>query len=204
MKIIKVYPRGFGANAYILTTDGKTAVVVDPADGRVLETLAESGLECKAVLLTHGHFDHVGACGELFEIDARIYCGEREKDLIFSKEYLGIFGGVEVPEFKVYKTLSDGEKLTACGMEFTVMATAGHTAGSVCYVVDGCIFTGDTLFKNGVGRWDLPTGNFEELCASLKKVNSLSGDYTLYCGHGSDTSLAVERKENPYLRNIKC
>ena len=109
-----------------------------------------------------------------------------------------------MPEFKVYKTLSDGERLTACGMEFTVMATAGHTAGSVCYIADGYIFTGDTLFKNGVGRWDLPTGNFEELCASLKKVNSLSGDYTVYCGHGPDTTLSAERKENPYLRNIKC
>lgn len=202
MKVIKVYPRGFGANSYILTENGKTAVVIDPADESVLTALAESNLKCEAVLLTHGHFDHVGACKTLFEFGARIYCGEREKELIFSKEFLGIFGGVSVPYFEIYKTLSNGESFTVCGMNFTAIWTAGHTAGSVCYVADGCIFTGDTLFESGVGRWDLPTGNFKELCASLKTLCVLDGDYMLYCGHGADTTLAKERKNNPYLRNI--
>ncbi len=202
MKIIKVTPRGFGSNSYILTANGKTAVVIDPAEPHIADVLSDNGLECSCVLLTHGHFDHVGGCGVLFKNGAHIYCNEREKELIFSKEYLGLFGGVQVPDFKIARTFSDGEEFEECKIKFKVFTTAGHTAGSSCIIAANALFTGDTLFAGGVGRWDLPTGNFAELSESLNRLVALDGEYDIYCGHGANSTLTHEKQTNPYLRNI--
>ena len=200
MRVIKVLPLEFASNSYVLTADNKTAVVIDPSEHNVIEVLKKNGLVCKYVLLTHGHFDHVGACGELFAKGARICCSEREKDLIFSKEYLSIFGGVTVPHFEIERTFKDGEEVNLCGINFKVIVTPGHTAGSCCYVIENAGFTGDSLLKGSVGRWDLPTGNFSQLVSSIKKLASLDGDYKIYCGHGEDSTLSRERSFNPYLR----
>lgn len=200
MQVIKVLPLEFASNSYVLTADNKTAVVIDPSGHSVIGVLEKNGLDCKFVLLTHGHFDHVGACGELFAKGAHICCNEREKDLIFSKEYLCIFGGVTVPHFEIFKTFKDGEESNLCGIDFKVIETAGHTAGSCCYLTENAIFTGDTLFRGSVGRWDLPTGNFSQLLNSIKKLAALDGDYKIYCGHGDDSTLSRERAFNPYLR----
>ena len=200
MQVIKVLPLGAASNSYILTADSKTAVAVDPSGQTVLDVLEKHGLECKDVLLTHGHFDHVGACGKLFKLGARIRCAEREKDLIFSKEYLAIFGGVTVPQFEIAETFKDGEEVTLCGINLKVLETAGHTAGSCCYLAEKFLFSGDTLFYGSVGRWDLPTGNFSQLLKSLQKLAALDGDYKIYCGHGEVTTLSRERAYNPYLR----
>ena len=201
MDIFKIEPLGFASNSYILTADGKSAGVIDPAEPRIKEILNNKGLKCEAVLLTHGHFDHVGGCGRLFAEGARIYCGEREKDLIFSRAFLNMFGGVTVPEFEINKTFSDGENFEVCGLKFTVMNTAGHSAGSVCYITEDKIFTGDTLMCDGVGRTDLPTGDYSELVKSVKKLYSLSGDYKIYCGHGPNTTLLNERRFNSFVRS---
>lgn len=199
MKIIKIEPNGFGSNAYILTADGKTAVVVDPAESSVIAELASRKLACKFVLLTHGHFDHVGGCRALAGYGAQIICGEEEAPLIFGKEYLGIFGGVNVPHFEVSRTLKDGEAFNLCGIDFGAILTKGHTKGSMCFVAEDNLFTGDTLFKCSVGRCDLPTGSITDLKESLKKLSLLAGDYKIYCGHGSDTTLSFEKKYNSYL-----
>lgn len=199
MKVIKVLPQGFASNSYILTQDNKTAVVVDPAQPRIIDVLKENNLVCKFVLLTHGHFDHVGGCGALYKLGAQICCGEKEKDLIFSRENLGVFGGVDIPHFEISHTFSDGEETELCGIKFKVISTPGHTAGGVCYVADNCILSGDTLFKESVGRTDLPTGNASELINSVKKLFALKGDYKIYCGHEGDTTLQHERDFNPYI-----
>lgn len=200
MKVIKVLPLNGVSNSYILTTDNKTAVVIDPSGHNVIEVLEKNGLDCKFVLLTHGHFDHVGACGELFSKGARICCAEREKDLIFSKDYLSVFGGVTVPRFEIFRTFKDGEEVNLCGIDFKVLETSGHTAGSCCYLTENLLFTGDTLFRGSVGRWDLPTGDYSQLIGSLQKITALGGDYKIYCGHGEDSTLSRERAYNPYLR----
>ena len=200
MQVFKVLPFNGDSNSYILTADNKTAVVIDPSGQSVLDILKKHGLECKFVLLTHGHFDHVGACGVLFSLGAQVCCGEHEKNLIFSKEYLSIFGGVPVPRFEVSHTFKDGEEITLCGIDFKVLETSGHTAGSCCYLTENALFTGDTLFRSGVGRWDLPTGSFPQLLNSIKILASLDGDYKIYCGHGEDSTLSRERAYNPYLR----
>lgn len=200
MKVIKIEPHGFLSNSYILTADGKTAVAVDPSDGEVLSVLGRENLTCEYVLLTHGHFDHVGMCGELYKSGARILCGEEEKDFIFSAENLGLFGGVYIPPFQIYRTLRNGEKFTLCGIDFTAVHTPGHTAGSMCYIAGENLFSGDTLFYCNVGRTDLPTGDMRELVKSIKKLFAINGEYTVYAGHGENTSLEFERLHNPYVR----
>jgi glyoxylase-like metal-dependent hydrolase (beta-lactamase superfamily II) len=200
MKVYKIYPKGFASNSYILTADDKTCVVVDCAQERVLEECRKLNLEPKYVLLTHGHYDHIGGCGAFYNVGAKIICGEKEDELIFSDDNRAIFHGITIPEFAIDRTVKDGEKLQLCGMEFTVIATPGHTAGGVTYVADGNLFTGDTLFCESVGRCDLPTGNARQLVESVKKLFSLKGDYKVYCGHEDDTTLQHERENNPYVR----
>ncbi len=200
MQVTKITDYGYGCNTYVLTNDGKTAVVIDCASPSVYDACLEMNLKPVAVLLTHGHFDHVGGCGKFYENGVPIYCGDGEDKFISCPENRGIFGGVNIPYFKIYKTLSDGEVINLGGMTFTVISSGGHTVGGVCYISDGKLFTGDTLFAGSVGRCDLPTGDVTRLKESLKKLCSLDGDYAVYCGHGEDTTLARERKYNPYLR----
>ncbi|MDE7305809.1 MAG: MBL fold metallo-hydrolase [Clostridia bacterium] len=197
MKVYKIPPQGFASNSYILTADDKNAVIIDCAQPRVYSACREKGLIPQAVLLTHGHFDHVCGCAKFCEEGVKIYCGEREKDFIFCDDNKMLFG-VKIPHFNIYKTFSDGEEAEIAGVKFKVVFTAGHTAGSVCYIAEDCIFSGDTLFRESVGRTDLPTGNSNELIKSVKKLFALKGNYKVYCGHDFDTDLEHERNFNPY------
>lgn len=197
MKVIKVKPNGFASNSYVLTVDGKRAVVIDCAQPRVYSVCEQEGLVPEYVLLTHGHFDHVGGCGKFFKEGAKICCGEKEAPHIFSAENRGLFGGVYIPEFEIDRTFSDGEEVELCGIKIKVIETPGHTAGGVCYLAGDCLFTGDTLFRLGVGRCDLPTGDGAQLTKSVKKLFALKGDYRVYCGHYDDTTLEFERENNP-------
>ena len=199
MTVYKVSERGSGCNSYILTADSKTAVVVDCADEEVYTRCEKLGLKPVGVLLTHGHFDHVGGCGKFFEKEVPIYCGEGEDKFIFSQENRSIFGGVFIPDFKIQKTLADGEKITLGGIDFEVIGTPGHTVGGVCYLADGCLFSGDTLFRCSIGRTDLPGGDYTVLKNSLKKLCSLDKNLKVYCGHGSQTTIDFEHKNNPYV-----
>lgn len=200
MKVIKILPDGFASNSYIVTQDGVNAVVIDPAQPRIAQLCESYGLKCRYALLTHGHFDHVGGCGVLYEKDVKILCGTEEKDFIFSPANTDIFGGVYIPKFEIARTLADGEEISLCGINFRTVFTPGHTAGSVCYLAGDCLFSGDTLFRCGVGRTDLPTGDSRAIVRSLKKLFAIEGDRKVYCGHEEDTSLSYERKFNPYAR----
>ena len=199
MTVHTVLPGYFGCNSYILTKDNKTAVIVDCADNGAFYECERLGLQPVALLLTHGHFDHVGGCGKFYAENIPVYCGAGEEDYIFSSENRSVFGGVYIPDFKIFKTLSDGEKITLGGIEFNVISTPGHTAGGVCYVAEDCLFSGDTLFCGSIGRTDLPGGNFSELKNSLKKLLSIDRNLKVYCGHGENTTLDYERKHNPYI-----
>ena len=198
MTVYKVLTSNFGCNSYIITADNKSAVVVDCADDGVFYQCERLSLKPVALLLTHGHFDHVGGCGKFFEENVPIYCGENEKEFIFSKENRSVFGGVHIPEFQIYKTLKDGEKITLGGITFEVIGTEGHTAGGVCYLAQDCLFSGDTLFRGSIGRCDLPGGDFVKLKQSLKKLFALGKNLKVYCGHGENTTLDYERKNNIY------
>lgn len=199
MKVYKIQPRGFASNTYAVTQDGKCAVLIDCAQRRVWDECEKLGLKPAAVLLTHGHFDHIGGCALFAEKGVPVYCSAEEGEHIFSREYLAICGN-SIRPFPVNATLNDGDSVSFAGVTFKVIATPGHTSGGVCYLAGDSLFTGDTLFCRGVGRTDLPTGNFSLLAASVKKLYALEGDYTVYCGHEEDTTLSAERSSNPYIR----
>ena len=207
MQIITIYPRGFGANCYALTEDGKNAIVIDPAQVRVESELIKRGLAPKCVLLTHCHFDHVGGVSALQSNGAKVYCSDKEKGLIGTHvDLYEAFGAPRAP-FQVDGTFFDGEEKEFCGMQVKAILTPGHTSGSVCYLVtakDGgrYLFTGDTLFAGSIGRTDFPTGSIADMRLSLKKLSSLNGDYPIYPGHNDETTLEEERKINPFLQDV--
>lgn len=200
MKIHKIYPQRFAANSYFVTCDEKNAVCIDPAQPRILDEAKKRELQVKYVLLTHGHFDHIGGVSALQKAGAQVGCLQEEKELVLGKNNMGEAFGERIAPFTVDFTFSDGEELSLCGINFRVLATAGHTAGSCCFLCENNLFTGDTLFQGSVGRTDLPTGNARELFKSLKKLAELDGSYNIYAGHGEDSTLEYERKCNGYLK----
>lgn len=197
MEIHKILPDAFGCNSYILSSDGKDAVIIDCAEPSLFKECTKRNLNPVAVFLTHGHFDHVGGCGVFSAHGVPIYCGRGEEEYIFSAANKAIFGGVYIPDFKITQTLKDGESITVGGITLQAIFSPGHTSGGVCYKVGDKLFTGDTLFKGGFGRTDLPTGDMRALVSSIKRLFALDGDYKVYCGHGGETTLSQERKYNP-------
>ncbi|MBR4942766.1 MAG: MBL fold metallo-hydrolase [Clostridia bacterium] len=207
MQIITISPIGFGANTYALTEDGRTAIVIDPSQPRVEKKLSERGLLPASVLLTHCHFDHVGGVETLQKEGARVYCSEKEKPLVGTYADLSEAFGAPTSSYTVDETFSDGEEKEICGMKVKALLTAGHTAGSVCYLItakDGgrYLFTGDTLFAGSIGRTDFPTGSISQLRASLRKLRDMEGDYPVFAGHNEPTTLDEERKTNPFMQDL--
>lgn len=204
MQIITIYPRGFGANAYALTTDGKNAVVIDPAGNKTESELIKRGLTPACVLLTHCHFDHVGGVAALQQSGAKVLCSAKTKALIGTSADLFDMAGIPRAPFTVDETFAENEEKTLCGMQIKAIPTPGHTAGSVCYLVTDneggrYLFTGDTLFAGSIGRTDFPTGDIGDLRASLKLLSALDGDMPVYPGHNEETTLEHERKTNPFM-----
>ncbi len=205
LKIIRVSARGFGANTFILTKDDKNAVVIDPAQPRIQSELIKLNLTARFVLLTHCHFDHVGGVAPLQQSGAKVLCLDKEKSLIGTDADLFTRFHAQYERYTVDKTLTDGEELELCSIPITVLATAGHTAGSACYLVQDengkHLFTGDTLFHGSIGRTDFPTGDLGALRKSLKRLSALE-DMPIYAGHGDESTIAFERKNNPFLVDL--
>lgn len=182
---------------------GSECVVVDPANaGLVGEYLASHGLTCAAVLLTHGHFDHILAVAELQRGGARVYIGALDENCLYDTHYNLYTGHKPFDPCHADALLSDGEEFEEAGLRFRTVYTPGHTAGGVCYILDDArlILSGDTLFRGGVGRFDLIGGDANALYDSIKtKLFSLEGDYDVYPGHGSFTTLQYERTHNAYM-----
>lgn len=200
MQVFKIYPQGFAANSYFLTQDEKTAVVIDPAQPRIADEAKRRGLTVTHVLLTHGHFDHIGGCAALQAAGAKVGCLAKEAPLALGKNNMADYFGGHVPPFSVDFTFGDGDILSLDGMQFLVIATPGHTAGGACFCVGDHLFTGDTLFAGDIGRSDLPTGSGAQLTESVKKLYALQGDFTVCPGHGEDTTLEYERHNNGWVR----
>ncbi|HIZ63980.1 MAG TPA: MBL fold metallo-hydrolase [Firmicutes bacterium] len=200
MQVFKIYPQGFAANSYFLTQDEKTAVVIDPAQPRIADEAKRRGLTVTHVLLTHGHFDHIGGCAALQAEGAKVGCLAKEAPLALGKNNMADYFGGHVPPFSVDFTFGDGDILSLDGMQFLVIATPGHTAGGACFCVGDHLFTGDTLFAGDIGRSDLPTGSGAQLTESVRKLYAIQGDFTVCPGHGEDTTLEYERHNNGWVR----
>ena len=201
MEIIHLSPRGFGANTYILYKNGE-AIVIDPANANVEKTLREKGLHAECVLLTHCHFDHVFGVEMLQEAGARVYIGAEEKSLVGTGAELAELFGAPRTNYRVDETFQDNESKTLCGIRITALHTAGHTKGSVCYIAEDegkrYLFSGDTLFAGSIGRTDFPTGDVRAMRQSLVRLASLD-NMPVYAGHGEETTIEREKKENPFM-----
>lgn len=202
---IKTLPLGhLMANCHIvINEDTLECVIVDPGEesNTIMYFLEQNNLKCKAILLTHGHFDHVGASIPVSEeTGAPVYMNKKDMDCNLC---LGIEEEL-IPEDVI--NYDDGDVLEFAGFTFRVIATPGHTFGGVCLQCEDVIFTGDTLFRNGAGRTDLHGGSMDDLLASLRKLCAIEGDYELYTGHMDNSTLDIERNNNPYCKgaiNIK-
>ena len=185
----------YQTNCYLVWgEDSPTCVVIDPGyePETILSEVKKLGKEIATILLTHGHFDHVGAVKDLAaEADCPVYlCAE---DLSMPPQ-------MTAGPLYYTNTYADGDFVEAAGLAFKVLHTPGHTPGSVCLMCENVIFSGDTLFWGSCGRTDLPGGIWSTIRKSLKRLAELSGDYDVYPGHGDSTTLSFERKMNPYLR----
>ena len=185
----------YQTNCYILwDEESDRCVVIDPGyePERILAEAARLGKTIEAVLLTHGHFDHVGAVRTLAaETDCRVYL--QENDLSMPPQFTA--GPLYYTD--LYK---EGDVLKLAELTLRVLHTPGHTSGSVCLVTEDAIFSGDTLFEGSCGRTDLPGGDWATILKSLKRLAGMEKDYTVYPGHGPSTTLAEEKRWNPYMR----
>ena len=196
--MMKVYAMALGAyqtNCYIIHEESsKTCCVIDPgydAD-RILDKLEDLGLILEAILLTHGHFDHVGAVKDL--------AAETQCEVYLHPEDLSMPPMMTAGALYYTKTYTEGSHLKLAGLDISVLHTPGHTPGSVCLLVDTAIFSGDTLFQGSCGRTDLPGGDWATIGKSLKRLAALEGNFWVYSGHGPSTTLRDEKKYNPYMR----
>lgn len=197
--LIKTLPLGqLEANCYVVTNENTLqCAVIDPGDesNTIMDYLEDMRLKCKAILLTHGHFDHVGAADAVAEeTGAIVYMCERDDKRCMNDDHFPY----TLPENGKY--IDDGDTIEAAGLSFKVLSTPGHSPGSLCFVCEDAIFTGDTLFRGSCGRTDLPGGNMDEELHSLKKICSLKGNYEVYPGHMDDSTLERERSFNYYCR----
>jgi len=185
-------------------------VVVDPGDEfeTLHAALAELGLACEAILLTHTHFDHVGAVAELARATgAQVWCPEIERavlaDIMAFVPWPG-FGPFE--SYEADHLVSGGERLQLAGLDIDVVFTPGHSPGHVTYVFDGglTLLVGDVLFEGSVGRTDLPGGDWPTLLASISTlIANYPPEAAVYNGHGRSTTLAREIATNPFLAELK-
>ncbi|MBR6761420.1 MAG: MBL fold metallo-hydrolase [Oscillospiraceae bacterium] len=195
------------ANCHIVFDQQHHAVIIDPGAEaeKLLALLKEHALHAKAILLTHAHFDHFAAAAPLMEaLQIPLYLHRLEEPVLHSvqqnlADYLGMqeqYRNIaECCTFEEGDVLSFSEALT-----FTILHTPGHSPGSVCYCLDTLMFTGDTLFRDAVGRVDFPGGNLRDMRASLRRLGALEGDYQIYCGHYAGTTLAREKAYSHYLQ----
>lgn len=189
-------------NCYIVWDDRRNAVVIDPgADGNAIRRVLErEQLTLGAVLLTHAHFDHMGAVGELITDGTPVYCHRLEQPTLTDGMLnLSAYFGVPVSPVHNAVLLDEGDTLTVGGLRFTVLHTPGHTAGSCCFLSGDALFAGDTLFCESIGRTDFPTGNIAAMQASLSRLLTLDGNLRVFAGHGEPTTIAHEQCHNPYI-----
>lgn len=194
MQVITVPTGALEENCYIVYEDGNPdALVIDPGDNApdILGVLREHDLKPVLILLTHGHYDHIGAITaiqEQYGTPIAVHANDR-----------GMLEG-SVPLHAMDRYLAGGEILQGYGFDIQVMHTPGHSAGSICYLINGVLFSGDTLFQGTIGRTDFPDSDPRAMQHSLQILRQLPGETRVYPGHGEPTTIATERRTNPWMR----
>ncbi|WP_297996213.1 MBL fold metallo-hydrolase [uncultured Campylobacter sp.] len=196
MQILKKAFGEYVTNCYILKGE-RGDLVIDPGEGSFDWVMQNTG-KIAAVLNTHGHFDHVYDDAKLQRAGAKIYIHESDAFMLQTDP----FG--TMPESIEADVLIKGQEqsLEIAGFNVKFSLFAGHTPGSCMIEVDGVIFSGDVIFKGSIGRWDFPFSSGEQIRESLHKILQIKGDFTLYPGHGPNTSLAAERQNLKYFLQL--
>ena len=209
MELIIINDNPYGQNIYIyFDKNTKEGVIVDASDSyeTVRKTIEENQINVKAILLTHGHFDHILCVDKIRELTkAPVYAHESETVILENAEFnRGVLRGLDIT-VKPDKFFVDGDVFTfADGIELKVIHTPGHTAGGVCYYDEknAVVFTGDTLFRGTIGRTDMPTGDTDTLIKNVReKLFTLPDGVIVYPGHEASSTIAYEKEHN-YIKNV--
>ena len=195
-----------GANCYVVGCDDtKEAVVIDPGGDpeKIIGFLKDKGLSLKYIVNTHGHIDHIAGNDQLRDATgAKLLIHEMDAGMLENtKLNLSAFMGFSVKFKPADQLLTDGDTVEFGQVKLEVVHTPGHTRGGICLLTQGAAFTGDTLFNGSIGRTDFPGGDFDAIISSIKtKLMPLPDDTAVYPGHMGHSTIAYEKKNNPFLR----
>lgn len=210
MRKVKTMPLGsLGTNCHIVYTGENTVIAVDIGgdSSKFLDFLKNENLTLTKILLTHGHYDHIGGVREVQKATgAQVYIHEEDVPMLSDTQKnlaLWIEPYADFEPVTEFATVKDGDVIEDGDASFTVLHTPGHTRGSVCYLCEDIILSGDTLFCLSRGRTDFPGGSDAQMLASFKRLKELQGDYRVFPGHNESTTLEFERKNNPVMRGIR-
>lgn len=205
LKILALGP--FASNCYIVGSEStKEGMIVDPGAEaeEILKSVKKLGLEIKSIVLTHGHIDHLGALKKVKEAtgaEAAIHTDDAKSfEQQPSSFVLGFGPSYPIPS-PPDRLLKGGDSIDIGDLHFLVLHTPGHSPGSICLLGHGVVFSGDTLFNYGIGRYDFLDGSYSRLMNSIHtKLMVLPDDTLVYPGHGPETTIGTERRANPFLR----
>ncbi len=204
MKVDRIVGGAIQTNTYFVVNEiTKECICIDPNEDiqPIFDYINSNKLTCVAVLLTHGHFDHIGGVRPLQKLGAKVYMSKADAWQISDPEQMAAYLGVKIEPFEADYFVKEPDLLEICGFKIKVLDTPGHTEGGLCFVVDEYIFTGDSIFRESYGRTDFRDSSFEKLKSSILKILSLEGEYYLLPGHGDITYLSFEKMYNPIMQD---
>ena len=208
LKITTITFPCFSANCYLVTDEGTgDSLLIDPGSygERQKEYIKSQGIDSlKYILLTHGHFDHmIGVERFRNAFGGEVVIHKNDLDKISSAAgslYSRFEREIPFAEASADIIVEDGDRIPFANGEIEVIHTPGHTKGCVCYKIEDCLYTGDTIFRGSVGRVDFPDSDEAEMLSSLKRIYSIEGEYKLYPGHEGQSTLSYEKQTNPYMK----
>lgn len=191
-------------NCYLVWADNGEGIVIDPADEpeKILSAAKELGITVKAVVLTHVHFDHMLAAKSVCTYTGApllVGAGDAEALTDTNRNLSGWFSPDQAVAIEGADLLYEGDTISFGNETLTVLETPGHTPGCICLLSGNTLFSGDTLFRNSIGRLDFPGGDIEAMEHSLTRILQLPDDTAVYSGHGPATTIGTEKKYNPFL-----
>ena len=192
-------------NCYLVWSDNGEGIIIDPADQaeQILAAIQQEQITIKAIVLTHVHFDHMSAAESVCaQTGAPLLIGAGDEDALTNpnRNLSGWFSPDQEITIAKADLLHEGDAIHFGDESLTVWETPGHTPGCICLISEDMLFSGDTLFRNSIGRLDFPGGNMEAMGHSLGRLLQLPDTTMVYSGHGPATTIGTEKKYNPYLR----